>query len=195
MNAPQSHPLFDVGGTSLLDVGCGTGWKLAAYQHPIRCGVDPDENAVRAARAKYPHISFVVGSAEALPFPDAHFDAVTAFISLPYTDIRRALEEIARVLTPGGEVILTLHYWSLHFKWLREAIRTRAWKRVLDLIFVTAASGVYALSGMVPRKPQGGRETVQSAFRIRHQLSSAGFSSIETGMNGRHWVVRAAKKN
>jgi SAM-dependent methyltransferase len=48
--------------------------------------------------------------AEALPFPDTHFDLVTSQYGLEYTDLQRSLPEILRVLRPGGKVRLVTHH-------------------------------------------------------------------------------------
>jgi len=48
--------------------------------------------------------------AEALPFPDTHFDLVTSQYGLEYTDLQRSLPEIRRVLRPGGKVRLITHH-------------------------------------------------------------------------------------
>ena len=182
-------------GRTVLDVGCGSGEDL---MHPVfaeavaRWGIDPDERAIELGRKAFPGISLIHGFAESLPFDDAHFDVVMARVSLPYTNIPVALAEIARVMKPGGHLFVTLHYWCLHAKWLANACRTGAWKRAVDLVFVTLASAWYALTGVVLRKPWGGgRETVQCAFRIKQQLSSAGFRAIESRRNGRDWIVTA----
>src|SRR4051812_4492441 len=67
-------------GTRLLDVGCGTGRvsARAASLGALVSGIDVAPSMVAAASALVPEGSFLVGSAETLPFADAAFDAVVA---------------------------------------------------------------------------------------------------------------------
>jgi len=59
------------------------------------------------ARRGHDHITWVNGDAQALPFPDASFDAVTISFGLRnIPDPRRALREFARVTRPGGRVVV-----------------------------------------------------------------------------------------
>ena len=99
-----------VAGTWLLDVASGPGYIAAAAAEcgarPI--GLDFAPNMVRLATASYPTLSFQQGDAEALPFPDGAFDAVTInFGVLHFPDADRALAEALRVLRPGGRLAFT----------------------------------------------------------------------------------------
>jgi len=96
----------------VLDVGSGDGAAasaLAPYCRSLTC-VDTSERAIEAARerlAKYPHVTARVADAHELPFPDGSFDAVLAFHTLTYAaQPPRALAECARVLRPGGRLVL-----------------------------------------------------------------------------------------
>jgi ubiquinone/menaquinone biosynthesis C-methylase UbiE len=93
----------------VLDVGCGTGEGalFLAREFPqarIR-GVDISEEMVRAAVAKVGldpegRVAFKVGDAAALPYPDESFDLVALLNMPPF------VAELARVLRPGGHVIV-----------------------------------------------------------------------------------------
>jgi len=101
----------------VLDVGCGPGVMIEAVvaRGGRLTGIDLSAEMVgrardrsRALRAE-DRCRFVVGSAEGLPFEDAAFDAVTAMGVLEYVpDDARALREMARVVRPGGVVIVTV---------------------------------------------------------------------------------------
>lgn len=101
-------------GMRLLDVGCGPGsitLGLAAVVAPGEViGIDlrpePIEQArAAAACAGIANARFVVGSAYALPFPDASFDAAFAHqVLIHLREPVRALAEVRRVLRPGGVV-------------------------------------------------------------------------------------------
>ncbi|NYJ15052.1 phosphatidylethanolamine/phosphatidyl-N-methylethanolamine N-methyltransferase [Rhizobium leguminosarum] len=101
-------------GTDILEVGVGTGLTLRHY--PSRCrvtGIDISEHMIARAREKVrretlQHISALeVMDAHALRFADRCFDAVCLpFVITLIPEPERALDECARVLRPGGEIIL-----------------------------------------------------------------------------------------
>jgi SAM-dependent methyltransferase len=98
-------------GTRLLDVGCGTGRvsARAASLGALVTGLDVAPSMVAAASALVPEGSFVVGSADALPFDDGAFDAVVANVVLLHVGRQDvALAEMARVLRPGGGLGVTM---------------------------------------------------------------------------------------
>jgi ubiquinone/menaquinone biosynthesis C-methylase UbiE len=100
----------------LLDVACGTARFLGFVKHnyprlPV-VGLDLSEAYLRRARRELGAWSWVElrqGAAEALPFADASFDLVTCiylFHELPRAVRERAAAEFARVLRPGGRLVL-----------------------------------------------------------------------------------------
>jgi len=100
-------------GTRILEVGCGTGELILLLKraHPdgVFIGLDPDANALeranRKARRAGVSVRFDQGFAEAMPYPDAHFDrAVSSFVfhHLTLESKRRMLREVRRVLRPGA---------------------------------------------------------------------------------------------
>jgi ArsR family transcriptional regulator len=101
--------LLDLG--DVLDVGSGDGAAaitLAPYCRSLTC-VDVSERMIAAASerlSKQPHARAELGDVHDLPFPAASFDAVVLFHTLTYAARpRRALEECARVLRPGGRLV------------------------------------------------------------------------------------------
>lgn len=100
-------------GEQVLDVGCGTGALLEALSRDAPqaklSGVDLSEEMLDMARARLPEsVALRQGHAEALPFPEGVFDVVVSsnvfhFIRNPIA----ALEEMKRVLKPGGRVVIT----------------------------------------------------------------------------------------
>jgi phosphatidylethanolamine/phosphatidyl-N-methylethanolamine N-methyltransferase len=105
-------------GPKVLEAGVGTGLALGYYPaHAEVHGVDLSEDMLRRARAKadqrgFTHVkSLQVMDVTRLDFPDDTFDAVTAqFLITLVPDPERALDEFARVLRPGGEIILVNHF-------------------------------------------------------------------------------------
>jgi SAM-dependent methyltransferase len=104
-------------GDRLLDVASGTGDSALLAARELGCGVvgvDYSDRAVlganEAADVEGPAVAagFVQGDAEALPLPDASFDAVLCECSLSsFPDKRRALGEIRRVLRTDGRLALS----------------------------------------------------------------------------------------
>ena len=105
-------------GPKVLEAGVGTGLALGYYPaHAEVYGVDLSEDMLRRAQAKadqrgFRHVkSLRVMDVTRLDFPDATFDAVTAqFLITLVPDPESALDEFARVLRPGGEIILVNHF-------------------------------------------------------------------------------------
>jgi len=96
-------------GSRVLDLGCGTGLVSARLVAAgcIVTGVDPSEAMLAHARSRVPGATFVLASAEKLPFDADSFDAATCAQAFHWFDQRRALEELQRVVRPGG----TLAVW------------------------------------------------------------------------------------
>ena len=98
----------------VLDVGCGTGYLLGrlARQWPEAselAGIDPAPSMIEAARrsARDDRLRFCAGEAEHLPYPDGVFDLVVSTTSFDHwSDQQAGLRECARVLAPGGCLVL-----------------------------------------------------------------------------------------
>jgi SAM-dependent methyltransferase len=105
----------------LLDVGCGTGAnleRLQAYGTAVGVDLSPRAIAFCHARGLPPDRAFLA-SATALPFAGSTFDLAISFdVICNIPDDARAFAEIARVLTPGGWLIVGLPacpwLWSAH---------------------------------------------------------------------------------
>ena len=92
-----------------LDVGCGEGrfCRTLAARGIRPTGIDPTEPLLAEARRRDPAGDYRPGRAEALDFPDASFDLVVSYLTLiDIPDIRRAIAEMARVLRPGGSLLI-----------------------------------------------------------------------------------------
>lgn len=93
-----------------LDAGCGTGrhaeW-LASAGHATT-GIDATDAMLAVARAKAPTAEFRLGDLERLPVEDDAFDFAICALALTHlADPSQAITELARVVRPGGQVVLT----------------------------------------------------------------------------------------
>ena len=101
-------------GGRILEVGVGTGLSLPHYSKDCRlCGVDISEPMLRKAQARVAELGLSnveglwVMDAEHLSFPDASFDVVVAqYVVTTVPNPEATLDEFARVLKPGGEIVL-----------------------------------------------------------------------------------------
>jgi ubiquinone/menaquinone biosynthesis C-methylase UbiE len=100
--------------TRVLDVGCGTGYLLGtlAGRYPDAqqlCGIDaaPQMITTASAFARDDRLSFTVGVAEEIGYPDGTFDLIVSTTSFDHwADQQAGLVECARVLRPGGRLVL-----------------------------------------------------------------------------------------
>lgn len=93
----------------VLDVGCGEGRFCRMLQAPGRrvVGIDPTSSLIAAARARDAEGRYLRAIAEALPFAGGVFDVVVSYLSLiDIPDIDAAIPEMARVLAPGGTLLI-----------------------------------------------------------------------------------------
>ena len=98
-------------GERLLDVGIGGGGllaKLLRTRPRLLAGVDVSSAAIERARRLFARRAEIVhASAESLPFPDGSFDGATSVSVLHFwADLDPPLREIARMLRPGGRLVV-----------------------------------------------------------------------------------------
>jgi SAM-dependent methyltransferase len=94
----------------VLDAACGTGRYaayLAARGHAVT-GVDQSTDMLELARQKVPGGRFLPGDLTALPLDDASVDAAVCALALVHVaDVRPAIAELARVVRPGGRIVIS----------------------------------------------------------------------------------------
>jgi len=157
-----------------LDVGCGTGVAVRAAAATVSraVGVDVSPQMIREARARsdgLANVAFVEGESGALPFDDGTFTALlcsTAFHHYP--DPERAVREMARVLAPGGRIVIG------------DGSTDAPLARVLDLALRTFEHGHVRLY----------RSEELARFLYRAGFSAAARRSL---LRGGYMIVRARK--
>jgi SAM-dependent methyltransferase len=157
----------------VLDIGCGAGQQMRPFleaRGTFGVGLDPSADAGKIGRelfaAEQPgaHVVFLRGGAERLPFRDSCFDLIICRLALPYTDNKLALAEMARVLRPGGMVLLKF----------RQALAGGMAKSALHACRVLAAGALYHGIGRQPRGRLSGGETFQTLWLLRRELRVRG---------------------
>ncbi len=99
-------------GDRALDVATGTGDLALELAHRVKPGgevvaMDFSEAMLAQARRKAPGLRFEAGNALELPYEDASFDAATVgFGARNFADLGRGIAEMARVVRPGGRVVV-----------------------------------------------------------------------------------------
>lgn len=160
-------------GAQCLDVGCGDGRTSGLWMLAHGCsyvGVDISERAVEEAR-EIGLQAQLIGDAASLPFPDGAYDVVVGVEFLEHLFLPlKALTEMARVLRPGGVLIVTVP-------------NVAYWRRRLDL----------ALLGRW--HPMGDDRSVSEPWRdphirffnpgsMRRMVTAAGLTPIVVGGHG-----------
>lgn len=96
-------------GEAVLDLGVGGGW-LSAQLLARGCrvtGIDPSLEVLARMRRRLPAARFMAGRAEALPIDDSSLDKAASVNSLYFwADLETPIGELARVLKPGGRLVL-----------------------------------------------------------------------------------------
>jgi phosphatidylethanolamine/phosphatidyl-N-methylethanolamine N-methyltransferase len=129
-------------GGRILDVGVGTGIALPRYAPATRVvGVDLSQAMLRRAKARVATQRLLnveglaVMDAERLAFPDASFDAVVAqYVINTVPNPEAVLDELLRVLSPGGEIVLVNRIGAetgarrTVERWLMPLVRRLGWR-------------------------------------------------------------------
>ncbi len=185
LTAQAIVPLLDAvaagEGVRLLDVACGTG-ELAAVallRGARVTGVDLAGAMLGLARARLPEqVALRPGDAQALPFPDASFDAVTlAFVLGHLAEPEQGIREAERVLVPGGRVA---------FAWWREFEHTAAFPLVFNALREHGQMDVPLPAGP-PFEHFGSREACEQV------LADAGFQDLIVREHPLVWAVESGE--
>jgi SAM-dependent methyltransferase len=174
--------------TRVLDVGCGAGQELRPFLHGASVfgvGIDRSPEVGGAGRRLFrehqpgSRVAFVRATAEDLPLATSSVDVIVCRLVLPYTDNARALAEIARVLRPGGALLLKFHHARFYFRELATGLAERRFKSVVHACRVLVAGAIYHLTGSQPRRWITG-ESFQTMWLLRRELARNGLEIRRT---------------
>jgi 2-polyprenyl-3-methyl-5-hydroxy-6-metoxy-1,4-benzoquinol methylase len=127
---------------TILDMGCGAGWfaNQLANLGPTM-GIDLCDEAISQARSMFPEVTFKAGNVFEMDLPEHHFDIVVSQEVIAHVpDQRGYLERAAKVLKPGGYLIVTTPNRFVHnrIEWdqippghIEQWLTRRALKRLL----------------------------------------------------------------
>jgi SAM-dependent methyltransferase len=184
------------GFATALDVGCGEGrFCRLLRQHGIEpIGIDPTAALLAEARRRDPQGQYLSGRAESLDFDNDRFDLVVSYLTLiDIPDFRRAIAEMARVLRPGGSLLIAnltslvsaclADGWvrdadghGLHYKvdryldefpqWVEwDGIRVENWHRPLGAYMNTLLANGLSLRFFEEPVPKGGDPARAATYR------------------------------
>ncbi len=183
---------------AVLDVGCGPGRWLAAQCAHFRgydvtwAGVEPFSRMLGLAWRNAPGADILPGRAEALPYADRSFDLVMSVTSFHHFDDKeKSLDEIVRVLRPGGLFELgnidpwSMEKWSPYFWFPETRAQDERWFWPADRI-VTALRdrGLEVKHAISPSKtPTRVEEILRGALRRTvSQLTTIDEATYERGL-------------
>jgi ubiquinone/menaquinone biosynthesis C-methylase UbiE len=140
-----------VAGTVVCDLAAGTG-KLTRRLVDLGASVvavEPVDGMRRQLETVLPAVEAVTGTAEAIPLPDASVDVVTVAQAFHWFDAPRALQEIARVLRPGGGLAILWNERDESTPWVAEMSRIIRWhERTVSRYQHVAWADVVAEAGL-----------------------------------------------
>ena len=179
-----------------LDVGCGEGrfCRMLKAAGVAATGIDPTHQFVEVARRRDPSRDYRLGRAEQLEFEAASFDLVVSYLTLvDIDDFRTAISEMARVLNPGGSLLVAnltgftsscaaqgwirdeegrrLHFpvdryldeFSFWFEW--EGIRIENWHRPLAAYMAALLESGLHLTFFSEPEPVSGESSRREDYR------------------------------
>ncbi len=162
------------------DLGCGPG-RLTGHLAGLGLdvfGVDLSPRMVAVARERHPHLRFEVGTLTALDLPDRGLAAAVAWYSLIHTPpgaLPDVVSELARVVRPGGELVLAFQAGDddhvHHEQGYGHEIDLDGYRLSTEsMVRVLAAAG-FTVHTRVLREPEG-REKTDQAFLLARRVGA-----------------------
>lgn len=126
-------------GMRLVDLGCGSGRLAAALRQTAKIdyvGLDAIDPLLQYCRQKFPDYRFIHSTAMTLPFADQSVDVVSAFAVLSHmlhSEAYLYLQDMFRVLKPGGRVVMSFTEFAEPDHWVNFAAEIESHKTSLFL--------------------------------------------------------------
>lgn len=205
----------------VLDGGCafGCGTAPLAAKAKLVCGCDPNPELIAQARGNFPGIQFEICPLEKMPYADESFDAITLTDVLEHVaDEKAALDEMFRVLKPGGRLIITTPHKGLfgfmdpdNYAWHLRTKFPRLYRRLFRMkhgrdpqlkVGYESKHRHYSLNdfkALLGRSAFGGRFEIEKTFYgglFCYAIASNMFEvlSVLTGARFAGWLVRPLGK-
>jgi ubiquinone/menaquinone biosynthesis C-methylase UbiE len=180
-------------GWRVLDAGTGTGLiALLAAPRVTKTGqvigVDASDAMLKIARDKaaqfgFTHCEFQTGDLEALRFEDRTFDAVLSQFALHHTDPDKSLRELARVLKPGGVLVVQ--------EWMESpSVPNRILNDLLQQYRVSNPSEALHLARQHAERVCDFRINISQPGVFQTMLEQSGF--VDVGIRKEEHVIRIA---
>ena len=160
----------------VLDVGCGAGQELIPFARSgaFCIGIDISPRVGQAPwRPEHGQVTFVQGVAESLPFQSVSFDVLVCRGALPHVHNRRALREMARVLRPGGLLLLKLVAAPFYLRDLRRGLAHLDFRQCLHAIHALVGGVIYHALGSQIGAPII-TTTFQTEWMLKRELRRVG---------------------
>ncbi|HEX8145216.1 MAG TPA: class I SAM-dependent methyltransferase [Pyrinomonadaceae bacterium] len=168
----------------VLDIGSAAGQQLLPYvvhRKAWGVGLDPLLDAgivgskLYAEQVPEAKIDFVCGDGNTLPFSSGSFDLVICRLVLSFMDNERAISEMARVLEPGGSLLLKILHPRYYLRRFREGLMAFDPIPMVYSTRVLAAGIFYHMTGRQPKnRLTAGGEVFQTERFLRRLLESNG---------------------
>ncbi|MEI6316259.1 MAG: class I SAM-dependent methyltransferase [bacterium] len=130
----------------VIDLGCGDGYDLLKLQEKgaIVYGLDASEEMIKLAKAKNSQGNFENGFFENIPYADASFDVVISKYAMQTSkDVPKILEEVGRILKPGGKLVYVVTHPVRQFMEKKKANKDYFEQEVVDSVLFDGAITVH----------------------------------------------------
>ena len=193
-NPKHIMPEFLAQDNYVLDIGWGIGQTFAAslcLKRMVLVGIDIDYEALSYDKNRFDNIFYLSSTANSLCLKDNTFDLIISRVSLPYTNIPKAIKEISRVLKNGGRIWITLHPPTMTIKHLLKSLKRFLYKDVIHRHYVIINGLIFHFFGLQFAFPINGKyESFQTKKGMVRILKRSGFDNIKI-FKKNHFLITA----